>query len=584
MKIKLNKNEINKKKKKRRKKGKRKKSLKKRIRRIIGWTLLLVMILVAIVNIWMARQVVVFGGRILTGTFARFCTMLIDVNNLEKINQPTDIDTPEYKEMVNNLNDAISPGHEFKIISFTVVKKDGDKLINIYDSDKEEGSFKPYKMERQLFSELVESHSVRQLERSYDIITYAPLLNKKGNIAGVFVTRLDRRILMVIFILASILIIFVCIIAYLFSLGMTRVMTRKVTRPLEILDRKIRMVARAEGDLSRRVEFEDTYKEVEELADATNMVMESTGNFVSLLEEKQVRLEDKNQQLGQQAEELEAQTEELIALNENLEEAMEELQDTQIQLIQSEKMASIGQLTAGVAHEINTPLGAINSNTNIVEMVINLLEQELDVEDNPKINNIMEKLKKATDTNKMACERIIEIVRRLKNFSRLDEAEFKEADIEEGIESVLILAHNMLKHRVEVHKEYGDLPLVKCMPNQLNQVFMNLIVNAGQAIEEEGDIWIKTWADQAKDKVYIQIKDNGHGIRKENINKIFDPGFTTKGVGVGTGLGLSICYKIIEKHQGKLEVESEANEGTTFTIELPQDNSIERINKKDKHP
>ncbi|MCI0420006.1 MAG: ATP-binding protein, partial [Acidobacteria bacterium] len=166
-----------------------------------------------------------------------------------------------------------------------------------------------------------------------------------------------------------------------------------------------------------------------------------------------------------------------------------------------------------------------------------------------------------------AGNRIAKIVRSLKNFARLDEAEFQKADLHEGLDSTLTLVHHELKNRAVVVKDYGSLPLVYCSPNQLNQVFMNLFINASQAIEDKGEIRIRTFSDDGK--VCVQITDNGKGILPEHLSRIFDPGFTTKGAGVGTGLGLSICYNIIQRHKGNITVQSEPGRGTEFTITLP---------------
>ena len=166
-----------------------------------------------------------------------------------------------------------------------------------------------------------------------------------------------------------------------------------------------------------------------------------------------------------------------------------------------------------------------------------------------------------------ACQRIDQIVRTLRNFARLDESERKSADLHEGLDSTLTLAAHLLKNRITVQREYGDLPHVLCYPNQLNQVFLNLIVNAAQAVEGAGTITIRTR--RADGSVVVEISDTGCGIPPENLTKIFDPGFTTKGVGVGTGLGLAICYRIVANHQGRIEVESTVGAGTTFRITLP---------------
>ena len=168
----------------------------------------------------------------------------------------------------------------------------------------------------------------------------------------------------------------------------------------------------------------------------------------------------------------------------------------------------------------------------------------------------------------LAGEKITKIVHTLKNFARLDEAEFQLADIHEGIKDTLVLLHHELKYRIEVKTDFGNIPRIYCYPNQLNQVFMNITMNAIQSIEEKGEIKIRTYSDE--NHVYIEISDNGRGIPDENLEKIFDPGFTTKSSGVGTGLGLSIVYKIVEAHKGHIKAESIVKEGSRFTIEIPK--------------
>ncbi len=169
----------------------------------------------------------------------------------------------------------------------------------------------------------------------------------------------------------------------------------------------------------------------------------------------------------------------------------------------------------------------------------------------------------------IAGQRIPKIVQSLNNFARSDEADFKKADIHEGIDSTLMLVLHELKDRVEVIQEYGDIPQINCYPNQLNQVFMNLLLNAAHSVEDSGIITIKTFA---VDKyVCIRISDTGKGIPSEHINRIYDPGFTTKGLGVGTGLGLSIYYNITQHHKGTVSVESEVGKDTEFTLTLPID-------------
>ena len=240
------------------------------------------------------------------------------------------------------------------------------------------------------------------------------------------------------------------------------------------------------------------------------------------------------------------------------------LRETQEQLIITEKMATIGTLVAGIAHEINTPLSAIKSNLYLEKILLQDLKAETE-----EIINYKQTVNSMQEINQIAIERIMGIVVGLRGFARLDEAAFKEVNLHEGIDNTLLIINNQIKDRIEIIKQYGEIQLVACYPMQLNQVFLNVLVNAMQAIEDKGKITISTSC--VASKVYITIEDNGQGISEANIAKIFDPGFTTKGVGVGTGLGLSISYKIIEKHKGKIMVESKLGVGTKIIIELPVD-------------
>jgi two-component system NtrC family sensor kinase len=237
-------------------------------------------------------------------------------------------------------------------------------------------------------------------------------------------------------------------------------------------------------------------------------------------------------------------------------------------------MAALGDLVAGVAHEINTPLGAVASNTDLVVRAVGKAKEALaDPAQVDKVRNFLDRATSMTDISLNACKRINEIVRSLRNFARLDEAERKPADLHEGLDSTLTLVTHLLKNRITVHREYGQLPQVHCYANQLNQVFLNILVNAAQAIDGPGEITIRTRLVPGgagdSGSAIVEITDTGQGIPPENLKKIFDPGFTTKGVGVGTGLGLAICYRIVANHQGRIEVESEVGKGTTFRIVLP---------------
>jgi len=240
----------------------------------------------------------------------------------------------------------------------------------------------------------------------------------------------------------------------------------------------------------------------------------------------------------------------------DLSKALNELKETQLQLINSEKMASLGQLVAGIAHEINTPVASIKSNNEILSKLSSKIEQD-DIKDMfSQINSI----------DKEAIDRISKIVTSLKKFVRLDEAELQEADINKEMDLTLEIIRHETKNKVEIEKHYGEIPLIKCYPNMLNQVFTNILVNACQAIEQKGKIVITT---QFENNILtIKIKDNGKGIPQENLNKIFTVGYTTKGVGVGTGLGLAISQKIIAKHNGEIHVNSEVGVGTEFIITI----------------
>ncbi len=270
--------------------------------------------------------------------------------------------------------------------------------------------------------------------------------------------------------------------------------------------------------------------------------------------------------------------------NTELQGAYEQLKNTHAQMLQQEKMASIGQLAAGVAHEINNPMGFITSNLGTMEKYLDRLGEFLATEGKAlellggdqavatlkkklKIDFALEDSRDLLRESLDGAHRVREIVQNLKSFSRVDEAQTKAADINDCLETTLKVIWNELKYKVTLHKQYGTLPPLSCRPQQLNQVFMNLLVNGAQAIEEQGEITIRTWEETGCIKV--AISDTGKGIDSEALNKIFEPFFTTKPVGKGTGLGLSICYDIVKAHGGRIDVESTPGMGSTFTVVLP---------------
>ncbi len=265
--------------------------------------------------------------------------------------------------------------------------------------------------------------------------------------------------------------------------------------------------------------------------------------------------------------ELEAQNAELEAQNIELSDSKHVIEKQQDQLVQSEKMASIGQLSAAIAHEINTPLGVIKSNCQMAETILPMVELKVDTEADPKLKKALKNLENTNAISLDAAKRMGEIIRNLKNFSRLDQSDYQEADINEGIQSVLVLTSNLWKNKINLKEHYGTLPLVRCYPSMLNQVIMNILVNAIHASDKNGIIEIETQSDDTN--VTIAIKDYGIGMSKDVVERVFDSGFTTKERNEGTGLGLSISHDIIERHQGRIEVESKLGEGSLFKVILP---------------
>jgi signal transduction histidine kinase len=319
------------------------------------------------------------------------------------------------------------------------------------------------------------------------------------------------------------------------------------------------------GDLTQRV-VNKSGDEIGELARAFN-------KMVTDLEKAREERNKANQDLA--------------AANEALNQTVSDLKETQDQLVQAEKMASLGQLTAGIAHEINNPINFVSANIqplkddlkDILEMVDvyekalrdHLPEKEAGELQRIKENiNIETSLKEVNDLLKgmeEGAKRTSEIVKGLRNFSRLDQNVFLSANINESLDSCLVLLNNSYKNRIRIERQFGEIPEVDCLPGQINQVFMNILSNAIQAIPGEGSIFVKTW--QVDGNVKISIRDTGSGMSEEVQKKIFDPFFTTKGVGKGTGLGMSISFGIIQKHKGKIELFSKPGQGTEFIVTVP---------------
>lgn len=289
---------------------------------------------------------------------------------------------------------------------------------------------------------------------------------------------------------------------------------------------------------------------------------------------------------------IQERTLELAQSRDELQQAFNDLKIAQSRILQQEKMASIGQLAAGVAHEINNPMGFILSNLNTLGKytgrLVEFQDAQLDVlkqlSDQPeslqakvaalealykslKIKAITADISDLLAESVEGGERVKEIVQNMKSFARLDEGEQQLADLNQCLESTLNIVWNELKYRCTVTKDYGELPQIPCNPGQLNQVFLNLLINAGQAIEDKGEIHIST--QHVNGFVEVIVEDTGSGIEADKLSRIFEPFFTTKDIGKGTGLGLSIVYDIVKSHGGVIEVESEVGCGTRFTVRLP---------------
>jgi signal transduction histidine kinase len=368
------------------------------------------------------------------------------------------------------------------------------------------------------------------------------------------------------------------------SIIIATIFVRLIVQPigeLEIAAGKI-----AEGDLDVQLDIERK-DEIGTLAGSFNHMAKSlreakarTEQQAEKLKSQAEKLQKANAELEEKSQVLEKQKAEIIQRNVDLYAAMEELKATQEQLIMKEKMAALGSLVAGVAHEINNPIGTVNSSIDVSGRCINkieiVLEQSRTIEEiknNSQLPKALKILKENIRVTMTAGDRIAMLVKSLKNFARLDESEYQVADIHEGIESSLTLLGSEFMQNIKLKKEYGDLPKVGCYPAQLNQVFLNVLKNARQAIQKTGTIHIKTCMEDAANgknrQVHIQIIDNGQGIPPEQLKQIFDFGFSVHEKRVKMGSGLSTAYSIIQKHTGEMRVQSEVNKGTTVSIILP---------------
>ncbi len=393
----------------------------------------------------------------------------------------------------------------------------------------------------------------------------------------------------------SLIAILEMVLTAMFSFVLGTILTRRILNLKEASEKV------AAGDLSAHLSI----KGKDEIAvvgmafnsmlDKLHLAAETRQQYQQQLEAMNVGLEER---VAKRTTELESTNKALTLAMQQLEAEkkeqqvlIEKIQQTQSRLLQSEKMASLGQLAAGVAHEINNPVGFISSNistlneyvTNMVKL-LNLYEQSEEKISDPEVRQALQTMRNKIDFDFIrkdirdlisesldGTKRVKGIVKDLREFSHVDESEWQYVDIHNGLDSTLNLVNNEIRYKAEVVKEYGDLPKIECLASELNQVFLNLLVNAAQAIEDRGIITVRT-ALEDEQHIKVEIEDTGTGISKDDITRIFDPFYTSKPIGSGTGLGLSLSYSIIQRHNGHIEVESKEGLGTKFIIVLPVKN------------
>lgn len=390
------------------------------------------------------------------------------------------------------------------------------------------------------------------------------LMNGNGAIQLGFktteITEIKKRIGRVSFIVSALVFLIAILVGFWLA--------RNISKPiLALRESAIRV---GEGDLEQRVK-KSTVDEIGDLTDSFNKMVEDLGKARMALKQANISL---------------------ASTNEALKESMDELKNAQEQLLQAEKMASLGQLTAGIAHEINNPINFVSANiaplkedlADILRVLVcydKIVKEKFQEKEFLEIKKLKEDVQYDLTIREVTklltgiedgARRTSEIVKGLRNFSRADQNVFRKTNLNECLESTLTLLHSSYKNRIEIVKKYGDIPEVDCFPGQINQVLMNILSNAIQAIPDKGSIQIGTRV--VGDMVKISVKDSGSGMSDEVRKKIYDPFFTTKEIGKGTGLGLYISYGIIEKHSGKIEVFSSVGEGTEFVITMPINQQI----------
>lgn len=455
-------------------------------------------------------------------------------------------------------------------------------------------------------------------QKTGENIIYAPL-NSRGNVVAIAKIQINSQYFQQAYLVLTRIVLIGLILAIILCIAVANLLAKQIGVPINQLAKRSKTLAA--GDLDTPIPGVGTGGELGQLASAYQEMAASLKSLVNDLENRvaertleldiarqtlEERVEQRTEELWQKNQELQTASEQLKQLNseltvkaEQLTDALSNLKKAQAQLIQTEKMSSLGQLVAGVAHEINNPINFIHANLSYVSTysqdLLNIVKLYQQRYNNPEIEKHIEEIEldfikidlpKIIYSMQSGSDRISQIVLALRNFSRLDEAEMKLVNLHEGINSTLLILQNRLHlgeqyPSIQVIKQYGYLPLVECYPRQINQVFMNILANAIDAIKEGLEkqskekykpftptIIIQT---QKIDAEWVKIRfwNNGPLIPTNVISRIFDPFFTTKPVGKGTGLGLSACYQIIDKHGGTIDVSSDHEQGTEFVILLP---------------
>lgn len=481
------------------------------------------------------------------------------INHIEVMNSTTDTSVTTAKD------NLISLSEEFKSIPSIMIDRNSydTKRLLILTSDQYTRSntflekvlpfIKLYtlhfKLDNYEFNVPKISSNSATLHFVSDIVehtkTTVPIKDMAGNELGYIEITINPQLVNFIVVPYILLIISVSFATLFIVSLLSKFMTKGLLKPITSVNKQLKSMV--DGDLENISEIKLSVKkpplEIHELLDSANQIL--------------IKMMDNHRLLEAQNEELHTQNDELI-------ETKNIIQKQQNMLVQNEKMASVGQLSAAIVHEINTPVGAIKSNSQMIDMLYNQLkEKEMCAE----AVKTAEKIKQLNSIILQASERVSSIIKSLKSYSRLDQSEFKASDINEDLQNVLLLTSNLWKNKINIIEEFGVIPEVKCYSGLLNQVFMNLIVNAIDAMENGGTLTLNTR--QEEDHVVVSIQDTGSGISAENILHIFEEGFTTKSKHKGSGLGLSLSKDIVLKHNGRIEVSSELEVGSLFSVIIP---------------